>query len=219
MSNISGSAYVQSQSVDKRSAGRLRYLIGRMRHVPAQSSQRMVRRTVQPGPHTLRRYTLGSLMVEAARSVYVSSALARQLVAAEFDRRGLTESADTMRHFEDIENRFVDATDHSDLDVMFAQIADTHNVDGVLRLVGVSLDASEPDFTLGQESTLLSPQEQLDDLISVGAPQEMIDAYTSTIDISSESFDATDNAQNYTDSTELAVDLDYSTENTSSSEL
>lgn len=202
-------------TVDKRCATRLRYLIAKIRHVPDRHSQRIVQRTVQPGAHTLRRYTLGELTVEAARSVSIGSLLAQQLVTAELERRGLTESADVVHHSKDIDDNVVEPVDHPSLDVMFDRITE-HNVDGVLHSVGVAFDLMEPEYGLGQEPTLLSSQEQLTDLISVGAPQEMIDAYASTIEITDTSFAVT------TDKTydnDLSSELSHSMESTSGHEL
>lgn len=192
-------------TVDKRCATRLRYLIAKIRHVPDRYSRRIAQRTVQPGAHTLRRYTLGVLTVEAARSVHIGSPLAQRLVTAELERRGLTESADVVHHSTEIDDHIIEPVDHPSLDAMFNQIAE-HNVAGVLHSVGVVFDGVEPEHDLGQDPTFLSSQEQLDDLISVGAPQEMINAYASALEITNKPFDF---LTNETHDNDLSSDLSY----------
>lgn len=128
-----------------------------------------------PGPATLKRLTAGMLIVETARQVADQSPH-RDLLVAEFSRRGLHECASLVETGDIPEDlHSADAFDPA-LDKAVVQIyfSDT---DAIFDPVAARMDATDEEFDQYVHKTMLSPAEQIDDLIAVGAPLETIDAF------------------------------------------
>lgn len=161
-------------------------------------------RIFQPGPATLRRFTIGMLIMETVK--HVRNDFPTNYLAAEFHRRDLAEVAhmietkdfDTPLTWNDIEN------DHA-LDRALARVEVPTPTDGLLNSAASVLDENMPDDPY-RIKTMLSPAEQLDDLIAIDAGPEVLDSFARGIGTSTQS-PSVNIAQAL--ETDTKIDIDY----------
>lgn len=171
-------------TADKRFYRRFRTLVAHAQRNPQIVKNYTPQRTLQPGPAALQRMTLGFLATEAARAWLSDSPLMKAFVADELARRGLEESAALVGNPSHPSEDSVDlAAENLQIDYALQRLSTTQSFDQALISLGTALDLVEPEAHLNQGHTMLSTREQLDDLIAVSAPPEMIAAYVSAVEI------------------------------------
>mgnify|MGYP000845865723 FL=1 len=149
-------------------------------------------RVVPPGPRLLSRYSLGRLAVETARAALDANHNQQQFIQDEYLRRGMVESAHVMDHLHDID-QFTPSSTPSDLghNTVFNHVMNTNpdNLQpGHFHQLEASLNNEYPDQgRYLTKNTMLSPYEKAEDLMAVGAPDDMINAYINSVGLSPES--------------------------------
>lgn len=163
-----------------------------------------------PGPALLQRFTLGDLATEGARAIAENNELSRNFVRDEFERRGLTKSAEALDA--NVVASHSDMLDEQQMSPAIKQIKHEGVTDNTLSFAGQTIDATEPDTRYMANPTMLSSQEQLNDLRATNADSEAINAYSKGVEITNESPSASlmtnlaSNAASFAESLERSVD-------------
>ena len=163
-----------------------------------------------PGPALLQRFTLGDLATEGARAIAENNELSRNFVRDEFERRGLTKSAEALDA--NVVASHSDMLDEQQMNPAIKQIKHEGVTDNTLSFAGQTIDATEPDTRYMANPTMLSSQEQLNDLRATNADSEAINAYSKGVEITNESPSASlmtnlaSNAASFAESLERSVD-------------
>ena len=167
-------------------------------------------RMFTPGPALLQRFTLGDLATEGARAIAENNELSRNFVRDEFERRGLTKSAEALDA--NVVASHSDMLDEQQMNPAIKQIKHEGVTDNTLSFAGQTIDATEPDTRYMANPTMLSSQEQLNDLRATNADSEAINAYSKGVEITNESPSASlmtnlaSNAASFAESLERSVD-------------
>ena len=167
-------------------------------------------RMFTPGPALLQRFTLGDLATEGARAIAENNELSRNFVRDEFERRGLTKSAEALDA--NVVASHSDMLDEQQMSPAIKQIKHEGVTDNTLSFAGQTIDATEPDTRYMANPTMLSSQEQLNDLRATNADGEAINAYSKGVEITNESPSASlmtnlaSNAASFAESLERSVD-------------
>ena len=136
--------------------------------------------------------------------------LSRNFVRDEFERRGLTKSAEALDA--NVVASHSDMLDEQQMNPAIKQIKHEGVTDSTLSFAGQTIDATEPDTRYMANPTMLSSQEQLNDLRATNADSEAINAYSKGVEITNESPSASlmtnlaSNAASFAESLERSVD-------------
>lgn len=182
-----------------------------LHHAVSQApTTKLEQRMFTPGPALLQRFTLGDLATEGARAIAENNELSRNFVRDEFERRGLTKSAEALDA--NVVASHSDMLDEQQMSPAIKQIKHEGVTDNTLSFAGQTIDATEPDTRYMANPTMLSSQEQLNDLRATNADSEAINAYSKGVEITNESPSASlmtnlaSNAASFAESLERSVD-------------
>ena len=163
-------------SRDRRTAYRLARLL---KAVQAQPRRRAQSRMPYPaGPAALMRFSAGVLVVETIRHVIDHPAAPRDHLAYEFARRGLNETADLVQNNDFTQPLDWDMPKDPNLDKAITRLEAVNDASyAMLDSAGRTLDYNDEAALDQVKTTMLSPSEQIDDLVAVGADHDTIAAF------------------------------------------
>lgn len=151
-----------------------------------ENKARIVRpQPVPPGTNQVRRMTTGQLLVQGVYAAVAFEAVSQMRIAAEFERREMPDTAHAILHPQEVEISAADVAPIVSAQLANVQVDDF--TDQVLTGVGKALDLVEPGVDEARITSGLSDQEVISDLVEVGAPPQMVNAYLATMDVNTAS--------------------------------
>ncbi|PRQ11432.1 hypothetical protein C1Y63_06165 [Corynebacterium sp. 13CS0277] len=168
---------------DHRTARRL----ARAMHVARQRPRIVVvQRPYPAGPNLLTHMALGALVAEAVRHSLDYPDDDGEFFAAEFERRGLPETASVVRDGAEAlgADEAGDAAEPLRVQQALTRLSAVGAADNILNGLAEALDLVDEDPWRDANPTMLTSNEQLDDLIIVGADYETVTAYANAVELS-----------------------------------
>ncbi|APT84238.1 hypothetical protein CAQU_03195 [Corynebacterium aquilae DSM 44791] len=129
---------------------------------------------------------LGALVAEAVRHSLDYPDDDGRFFAEEFERRGLPETASIVRDGEGElgADDAADAAEPLGVRQALARLSAVGAADNILNGLGEALDLVDEDPWRDANPTMMTSNEQLDDLIIAGADHETVAAYANAVDLS-----------------------------------